>query len=830
MNKEILAFSIVFAWSISVSYAQQVRLNYHEVPLNEILIDLNDRYQIQVSINAGLSRTCEISLKSSFSSIDEALNVLADACGLTLTKFDDVYSIHAPLDEKIHTVSKKKRYLYQGQVLERGTQEPLPFTNLLFQDRGIISDESGRFSFLSEESTKAIQCRHLGYITADTLVANGNNLRFFLQPSSVQLAEIVVTSEDSIPVTEVGHRAGAMTFNDITQNLVPGRSNNLIFNKLRLYPGIMAAGESVADYVIWGSYAGQNQFVFDDITVFNSWGIKDDLGRINANMVKNVEVRKGGYGAAFGDRIGGFVMAESKWGNRKKAEGNLSLNNQLANLYLNIPLLKQSSTLQVAGRTSYYQALDFSQPFQRELDSDYLNPVYDYEDLNIKWSTLFGNRDALEVSVLASADTYVGEFQEGSEDDSEESFEDQEISSVQYGGSFKYSKNWDHGGLSTIVVSTSSYDPSYRASFFFRSEEEEEEEEIEWDGSWNNRVDEFSGKISHQFSEKNGQQVEAGIGLVRNQVRLEQLELFEEEEFFESSSRLTRVTAYVSDRIQLDPKLHVQVGLKGDLPLSNVNVYLQPRINGGFKLNQHWQANFAWGLYRQFLSILSLSDGDGNTLNIWRLANDEEQEGRVLLGRHQMLGFSYKTTDFEANFEGYFNTSNGFSRLNEFLGIEESFRGDTRSFGVDLYAKKQLGRHEIWGAYSLGKVEERFEIDGTLTSFTEAPQSQLHEVKLATVFNFQPVHFSIAHIYGSGFPNNNLRESENTDYGRTDLAFQYNRSFGKIEIEGGFSILNVFNRDNVRLNQSFGIPGNEINIVNTVGIPFTPNVFLGCRF
>ena len=140
--------------------------------------------------------------------------------------------------------------------------------------------------------------------------------------------------------------------NDVSARLIPGNNSNVIFNHLRLFPGIMAAGESTADYIIWGSYPGQNQVIFDGMTLFNSYGINDDIGRVNPLMVKNIEVFKGGFGVDVGDRIGGVVLVDGKSGNMNEVDGKISVSNEIANGYISIPMFSGTTTMQLAGRGS----------------------------------------------------------------------------------------------------------------------------------------------------------------------------------------------------------------------------------------------------------------------------------------------------------------------------------------------------------------------------------------------------------------------------------------------------------------------------------------------
>jgi hypothetical protein len=150
--------------------------------------------------------------------------------------------------------------------------------------------------------------------------------------------------------------------------------------------------------------------------------------------------------------------------------------------------------------------------------------------------------------------------------------------------------------------------------------------------------------------------------------------------------------------------------------------------------------------------------------------------------------------------------------------------------GIDFLLRKRLNNHELSMSYSLAKSDERFSNGFRTTQYRLAPQSQKHELKAAAIFNFKPFRFSLTNVYGSGFSNFTFRRSreEFIPYWRTDIALQYQFHIASQSVEAGLSILNLFNRRNVRLNQSVNVPDGDI--INTAGIPFSSTVYLSVNF
>lgn len=800
-------------------------LDYNQEPLNDILLDLNDRFRVQISINSSTANNCLITIDQAFESMEKALRALADRCELDFVKIADVYVFNAKPVVNPETEKPQKRppqYLYQGLIVENGTDEPLPFSLIKLENGGVVSDENGRFSFKSQQQEERGIFRYLGYEPADTLVSHSNSLVIALDPKLVELGEIEVVSPRGLsPLTNIGGSAGYIRFNDISNNLVPGLSDNLIFNNLRLYPGVMAAGESIADFVIWGSYAGQTHVTYDGISMFNSWGVNDDMGRVNPYMIKNVEVYKGGYNVQYGDRIGGVVMMDSRSGNKNKAGGSISLTNQLGNAYLNVPLFNNSATLQLAGRKTIFDDFDLATGFDQNIDL--IVPKYDYSDFNLKFSASFANSDQLEISSIYSEDTYSGNVVRPQRRDL---VQDIGLNSKQSGASLKYSKNWDKGGISNLLIARSNYDPQFTANYFLDIGPGPTGDTLR-SYNWTNPIEEFKTSLTHTFVASQHHQIQLSGSVIHNNVSLKSNA--DQRVIENTSEESRRLSLYAHDQIQWSNNFSMQLGLKADMPKGSGKIFIQPRVNVKVNLSPRWNIHGAWGLYNQFVSKNSVIDELGNRSEVWQITDGTN--AAALKSEHNVLGFNYTSSFFEFGLEGFYKNSSGFSRF--FLnrnGNTIFVTGEARTKGLEVFARKKVWRHEFWVSYTLSEVEERFSNRNRVSDFQLAPQSQRHELKAVAAFDFSPVQLSITNVYGSGFPNSTLIRApdEFEAYWRTDLALQYRFGLEKLDLEAGLSILNLFNNRNVRLNQSINSPNGAR--INTVGIPFTPTLYFNLTF
>ena len=165
---------------------------------------------------------------------------------------------------------------------------------------------------------------------------------------------------------------------------------------------------------------------------------------------------------------------------------------------------------------------------------------------------------------------------------------------------------------------------------------------------------------------------------------------------------------------------------------------------------------------------------------------------------------------------------------------ESVYQGDSKSKGIDFFIKKEFNRHSAWVSYSLSKTEEYFpyfEDD----IYRRALHDQRHEVKLAGIFNIRPFYISANYVYGSGFPDPSPLLSDDLfeqAYSRLDAAVIYRFSRNRYSLETGLSVLNVFNRENIKYSNFVRVPTNLTGTVNihAEAVPRTLTVFLNMSF
>lgn len=835
VQKTIVGSILIFFLLSGSLLGQDIFVSANNQPLNKVLTQIITDYNASISFNdSGLSKY-RITVNSSFASVERAVAYLIKDLPLEYEHNGDVLIIFPKKSEKL-----QKLWTLSGRVIEKGSGEPLPYSSLMINNRGTITDQMGNFSITSlTDSLFQVKISHLGYYILDSIVAASGQVNFELTPASFGLSEVVIKNSLVERSVQYGVKAGQIKLNHRIAGFLPGYGDNSVFNLLRLQPGILAAGEQTNELIIWGSYEGHSKVVFDGFTMYGLKNFNDNISSFNPLMAKDIEVYKGGYDATMGERVGGIVNITGKLGNINQTSFEFVVNNMTMNGLVEIPIAKKGSLI-LAFRNTYYELYDpndLSSLISRNNDADTannldvnINPDYKFRDLNIKYSTRIGqNEDLFYVSFYGGIDNFSYNI--------DETFKHYQLlkntkeENSQSGGAIFYGKQWSKLARTNFTFSYSSLRSRFSNDFRLVFPQIGRVNQVE-DKTTDNRLTESSMVAENIFNLGRNHTLETGGEIIANRV-----ELVEDTfgvNYLNMQDKSPRLNLYAQDVISLSHSLSIKPGVRLIFAGLLKKLYADPRFSMSFVPGINWKINFAWGIYHQFIARSSVLDAQGNYKFLWTVCDNVQVP--VLSAQHYVLGTSFYSSGFTLSVDAYSKNTNGLTRFirSEVYNIQDVFTGKARSYGVDVLVKQDIRSHSFWVSYSLSKTEELFTYfpDG---KYRRAPQDQRHEIKLAGSLNFDPFFFSADYVCGSGFPDfiygqqaGSEITNANKDYSRLDVSAVYKFLNRRLKGEVGISILNVLNRENFKLENFERIPSGQTSSINIYAeaIPFTPTLFL----
>lgn len=687
-------------------------------------------------------------------------------------------------------------------TLNRSFPSPKAAILFLLADKPYICEEIGGVYVISRLKEKPAQPKPASKKSASKTVT------YLERPPEIKVVdvgEITITApRRQLIFGGTSREAGELTGSQQSARALPGSSDNIVFNLLRMMPGVRASGEPSDELMVWGSNAGESRIVFDGIPLYGMRGFNDNISFINPYLVRSIRLMKGGYGTEYGNQTGAVAEIQGNEADYSKPSFKAMVSTLTANVYGSVPVTKRSA-LAVAYRRTFYDLYHSSllNPYNgkstaakaqgqgkgldkiaekassQTTDEMYVTPSYTFSDLNVSYTGEAFENDTYRIALYGADDKFGftaqpvdAELMEGKQH------------CHQIGASGLYDRYWRNASHT-------------RLSFAFSRMKKEDEETGLYVVS--RSVRQLSARLVHDFPVGTRQRISAGAEFNRYEA---------------AGEGLSDWSTFLSDRLTLG-RLWMNAGLRADWLSDAVKV--QPRLSAGYDLGKGFALSAAWGLYNQYLSRIPYEVSDKNYLSNWAIHSQ-------LRSMHGVANFSYQSVHgFTASVEGYLKNTRNAVRLVDFQPTPVSV--DVR--GVDVFAKQEFKAGAVFGSYSLTSVKEAYSETG-------------HEIKLGGLLKLKSFLLSANYVYGTGFSipdysgnNSNgkgkgagIKQTEKeTSYSRLDASATYRLIFRTCQLHVGASVINVFGADNLKYSYTLQAKDEPVTFYSKA-MPFTPMFFL----
>jgi hypothetical protein len=122
---------------------------------------------------------------------------------------------------------------------------------------------------------------------------------------------------------------------------------------------------------------------------------------VNSEVINDISLYKGGIPAQFGGRVSSIMDITEKDGNRKEYSGNVGISMVAAHATVEGPIVKDKSSFNLAGRTTYSNWMLDLLP-----NAALRNSTAGFYDINVHVNTDIGKNSKLELSAYLSHDSF----------------------------------------------------------------------------------------------------------------------------------------------------------------------------------------------------------------------------------------------------------------------------------------------------------------------------------------------------------------------------------------------------------------------------------------
>jgi hypothetical protein len=302
----------------------------------------------------------------------------------------------------------RSRFTIQGIVAIGGSAETLMGTNIfaINHKEGTYSNEQGIFSLTLPQGRTRISISFVGF-HSDTLSINLQRdtfLRIVLHRESREIEGVVIPAA----MQSEGMSIGKYSFDlDQLQRMPKIGGETDLIRAVQMLPGVQSGPDGVGGIFIRGGEAGHNLVIIDDVPIYNSNHAAGVLSVFNTRIVKSAELLKGAFPARYAGRLSSVLDVRMRDGNKEfwTASGELGLLS--GRLTLEGPIVKNKSSLLLAGRTSLlnWMLKPYSQHYKsRKGEKGQSN--YNFYDFNAKFNIELSEKDRLFFSLYRGQDHF----------------------------------------------------------------------------------------------------------------------------------------------------------------------------------------------------------------------------------------------------------------------------------------------------------------------------------------------------------------------------------------------------------------------------------------
>lgn len=847
-----LVLGICFIGTHSLKAQSSIRINenFDGVPLLEVFDILKKNYQVKFSFQHKAVEQISINEKIDGLPLDHTLDILLTEANLVYKILEnrEVLVRRAPANENRRMIGIK------GQVLDANSKEALAFAPILYGTaKGTETDENGFFSleFKSRHLPESLEVQYLGYEPQILILdasAPLNRLQIFLQPKRNEFDPVTITEQEPV-LKRQDKDTGRSSANIQKLNTLPAFvGGDDPFRNLQMLPGIVASDDLSAELKVRGGDGDENVVVLDGIPLFNVSHYFGIFSLINPSIVEEIRIYKNIFPIEYGGRISSVVDIHTIDLEKEKVSGSAEVNLLTTNGHLELPIGSKLD-LMMGGRitnknvanTDIFNLLD--QNTRRTtseedvqgnvVNSDLfgLDPNFRFNDFNAKLNWQIAASTMAQLSFFSGLDQFDYTLERIFDRPiiPDDIFTFTETSKWEnLGASLQLQHQWSDAFTSEISLAQSSYrtDATLNSAYSNYNVEQRRYRTIEIEQLNENSISGLELNQKNEWSISDNQSLQFGMHFSDHET-LAKIEI-EDTTLLNVDNAGRQLALFAEYRQLIADKFQFSLGLRPTYFQPLEQVYWSPRLGINFAPTAQFYFKGSWSKYYQFLRRSFHENRLGRSYDFWALPDGDRFP--VATAQNLMLGWNWHNELFELDVEFYQKDLEGvIEHALVINGFDEAaggpsrsrdyriFKGEGKTIGMDLLLRKTSGAYTGWLAYTLSKSTQWFEMINGGIPFP-SPEDRRHQLKWINQYRHKRWTFSLSYIFSSGQPftdlsvlvvnpqdrrlvNPNQRISYLDDYHRVDLGCNYNFPISKARGELGFSLFNVFNRNNVKYRQ-----------------------------
>ncbi len=641
------------------------------------------------------------------------------------------------------SAAAQKKFTLSGTIRDAATGETLIGASVIMQSAsGRVGTATNAYGFYSLTGTEGAYNVIISYISyqpiVKTITLSQNTVLNIELKAGSELQEVVVRAGDRKNENVRSPQMGVEQIDmKLLDNIPVLFGEKDVLKTIQLLPGVKSGGEGNTGFFVRGGASDQNLILLDEATVYNSSHLLGFFSTFNADAIKNADLYKGGMPAQYGGRLSSVLDVKMDDGNNKNfaMQGGLGL--IASRLKVEGPLIKDKSSFMISARRTYIDFLLKAAP-----DTAIRGNTLNFYDLNAKVNYKFNDKNTVYLS------GYFGQDNIGIKD----------LFSNNWGNTTG-TLRWNHVFNSRLFSNTSLIYNKY--SYNIKLLDDVNNFEVK------SLIRDFNLKQDFQYF-SNKHTLRFGLQGTHHRIAPSDISISGTSSFNNLSIENRyglETSAYFSDEYLVNEHLTLLYGLRaswfallgpgtfstyntaGDVTSSTTygggriakNYFnLEPRFSASYLFNDENSVKASYNRNTQNIHILSNTGSSSPTDQYVMSSNNIRPEiaDQVALGYFKNI----KDNTFEFSGEVYYKWMQNqieyknAARLIANANVESQLLfGTGRAYGLELYAKKRVGKLNGWISYTLSRTERKFD-ELNNGNYFPARQDRTHDLALVGIY------------------------------------------------------------------------------------------------
>ncbi len=767
-----------------------VNKDYEEERLSYILLNLGDRYDINIRYNESMLPETKYTYSFKDMMMRDVLRILLNDKGLHFKEYKSDHIIIVPADQievdSLLTTTKEvvnKNILASvvlgadqsgtstakiiGTIIDARDFDAVSSALVINNSTGsyLTADASGNFELLIDTGKYTFQFNSIAHepysITVD--IQGSDVWEVLLDPKAYLIDEVVISGSSTQNKTnEAIMGIEQISRKEIKQMALFMGEADVIKSVLSL-AGVSTTGDGASGFNVRGGSIDQNLIVQDGTLLFNPSHVLGFFSTFNPDIVRNTTLAKGHIPAYYGGRVSSVLDVKIKDANNDFLKLNGSIGMISSKASAEIPIIKSKSSLLLSGRRSYATWI-----IGQIKDPDVNNSRAAFNDYNLKYTHNFDDKTKASLSYFQSFDQF--------------SFTDQ----------FGYSWQNKIGQVEVKRILNDNMSLSFSSSISSLNNKQFQPEGV--------FAFELSSGVDYNQSDlqvlwtPGDHEIRIGATYVNYDNQTERLKPIEDsntlsEEAPKEDGR--ELAFYINEQYEISDRFAIDAGLRLSLysqigPYS-ANLYndesnisidqiigtkeyeagtvvsysgLEPRISMRYNLADDISIKASYNRAFQYLQLLS-NTTTPTPVDIWQVSNPYI---KPLMADNLSIGLAGGFGNYDASFDLYYKKLENTLDYRDFADLilntnleTETLFGRGRSYGAELSIAKKGEKLSGRFSYSFSRSQHQIYANQNTTinggDWFSANFDQPHSVKLfLNIVTSRRDRFNINFVYNTGRP------------------------------------------------------------------------------